>query len=830
MSKEQRRSILIIDDNRDFAEPLKLLLEREGYDVSLAFSVDDGITLLEHSVNPMFVMADRILEDGEPIEIRELESLSEASGDSYIVIYTTISEPTDEQIFNIMSKGAVRVIKREEVEGFVANIKLLTREFDELIEISSELQKITSERSKLVAALVGLDVGLTVIDRYFYCWFANDAQERIVGKPYSGNLCWKLFHHHPVSSGPCWGCPVKELLASSKPVERRFLSRFADGSVKWVSERFTPIRDSETKEVIAVREGVTEVKDTIVRGLSLDQRLQKIAEGLIHSGFGRARIYRALGDGHIELCAAAARTDDPKETQSKYRQSLGTLSLLYEECPYITRARDSKFGLFIPEWNTRDAPSPFAYILDLEPPYFVVPVFYDHVRLCGFLCVDFVNVEEGLREVMLRRYAKEDTLDWLQRDYAREVKEAFEAAEDQSAQRKFYEAVQRAEIGIGAARSVDDAISELRSALSALVPKCRVSVRISTDEGLKEYEKVCIGPREEEPPEVIGFDNSRSLAIQAVKVKHPLWIDDYQEYQKRAKREGIPLGYPDPEIESCAQIPLMFESKVFGSLSIDSWDPISWEAHGYIRPLLELSNLAALVVRDIALQEDLEQRSADLAAMTAYSITVSGDAMWKHWASQRLAEASMAVYECELILRQDGSKNELLEVLQSLKRDIQALKEGRPPDQAAGVCSLDSVLSALDDRFQESTVKLISKLPKSVPKVKAPRFHVRHILQILTDNAVESIRSSGIGKEVRITVRKVGRRFVETEVCDDGPGIPEGLKERLLREPIESEDAHGTGLLIARGTALQDGGDLFQRETNTGACFVLKLPAARAGK
>ena len=261
---ETLKSVLIVDDQPNFARTLGYGLEQEAYTVEIVGTVDDAIGRLQRGATPMFILADRMLE-GEAIEERELKRLSEAANDSHIVIYTFEDELEEKQKYVILDRGAVRVLGKQDVEKMVTDIKLLTQEFDELIGISSELQAFTSEREKIAAALVGSNVGLTVIDSHYRCWFANAIMEDIIGRPCSGELCWRLCHSHSVSSGPCWGCSIRQVLESGRSVDRLVLTRSADGSVKWLSTRSTPIHATGTDKIIGVREGITEDTEEIVK-------------------------------------------------------------------------------------------------------------------------------------------------------------------------------------------------------------------------------------------------------------------------------------------------------------------------------------------------------------------------------------------------------------------------------------------------------------------------------------------------------------------------------------------------------------------------------------
>lgn len=72
--------------------------------------------------------------------------------------------------------------------------------------------------------------------------------------------------------------------------------------------------------------------------------------------------------------------------------------------------------------------------------------------------------------------------------------------------------------------------------------------------------------------------------------------------------------------------------------------------------------------------------------------------------------------------------------------------------------------------------------------------------------------------------------WVTVRVCDNGPGVPDDLRERVF-EPFfttkSSREASGLGLAVARGIAEQSGGTLSIERPALGASFALRLPLAR---
>ena len=108
---------------------------------------------------------------------------------------------------------------------------------------------------------------------------------------------------------------------------------------------------------------------------------------------------------------------------------------------------------------------------------------------------------------------------------------------------------------------------------------------------------------------------------------------------------------------------------------------------------------------------------------------------------------------------------------------------------------------------------------------------LERILENLLDNAVSFSPENGT-IEVRVARRD---DFVETSVCDQGPGIPAEAREKVfmrfnsLRPEAEDFGQHsGLGLAIGRAIAEAHDGTLVVREpeNGTGACLVLTLPAA----
>ena len=111
---------------------------------------------------------------------------------------------------------------------------------------------------------------------------------------------------------------------------------------------------------------------------------------------------------------------------------------------------------------------------------------------------------------------------------------------------------------------------------------------------------------------------------------------------------------------------------------------------------------------------------------------------------------------------------------------------------------------------------------------------VAKLLRRAVRNLLENARRYSHG-DIGVTLRRSGD-WAEVRVCDHGPGVPEGQRERIFepfyRLPGASERAGGVGLGLAlvRSIAGRHRGSVHCEERadgSTGACFVLRLPLQR---
>jgi len=136
--------------------------------------------------------------------------------------------------------------------------------------------------------------------------------------------------------------------------------------------------------------------------------------------------------------------------------------------------------------------------------------------------------------------------------------------------------------------------------------------------------------------------------------------------------------------------------------------------------------------------------------------------------------------------------------------------------------------AAEEARLSEANVKLVSHI-RAGGLVNADPDQLHRILANLLRNAREAIEhQEGRRAKGRITVSltRAGDASL-VRVTDNGPGVPERVRERLF-QPFAGfgrPDSTGLGLAIARELAQAHGGDITLAATGPkGASFELRLP------
>jgi signal transduction histidine kinase len=148
---------------------------------------------------------------------------------------------------------------------------------------------------------------------------------------------------------------------------------------------------------------------------------------------------------------------------------------------------------------------------------------------------------------------------------------------------------------------------------------------------------------------------------------------------------------------------------------------------------------------------------------------------------------------------------------------------------------LDPIAGALRETVESLGIEIVvDHDPDERLALSLDKDRMHRVIENLVKNAREALSGKGMdayGKHIWIATRK-GGETVTIRVADDGPGIPEEVREKLFT-PFAShgkEKGTGLGLATVRNLVLAHGGQVHVESPapEGGAAFVLTFPAMQA--
>jgi signal transduction histidine kinase len=154
-------------------------------------------------------------------------------------------------------------------------------------------------------------------------------------------------------------------------------------------------------------------------------------------------------------------------------------------------------------------------------------------------------------------------------------------------------------------------------------------------------------------------------------------------------------------------------------------------------------------------------------------------------------------------------------------RTLDFARDGPPPPQLSLIGVRTLVSDAAESVRGTVAAFELDNFVALDQQVEADRNHLFRVLVNLLRNAAEAGAS-----RVRVRVRAIGHTLA-IELADDGPGLPDVVRENMFR-PFTSTrrtGGSGLGLAIARDLMLAHGGDIDLIATGpNGTTFRLTLP------
>ncbi|HUQ33675.1 MAG TPA: ATP-binding protein [Pyrinomonadaceae bacterium] len=149
--------------------------------------------------------------------------------------------------------------------------------------------------------------------------------------------------------------------------------------------------------------------------------------------------------------------------------------------------------------------------------------------------------------------------------------------------------------------------------------------------------------------------------------------------------------------------------------------------------------------------------------------------------------------------------------------------------------SIEEIVSTALERASPliSNHKMMVRLDAGLPVVRVDDRSVAEVVYTLVDNAA---KYSPAGTRINITATSADDRTVQLSVEDEGPGIPEALRERVFDKFFRAmrdgdsgthqPSGTGMGLAIAKGIVEAHGGRIRIKDSPgmQGSCVVVTLP------
>lgn len=238
------------------------------------------------------------------------------------------------------------------------------------------------------------------------------------------------------------------------------------------------------------------------------------------------------------------------------------------------------------------------------------------------------------------------------------------------------------------------------------------------------------------------------------------------------------------------------------------------ESHRLQERLMHVSRLATVGEMASGIAHELNQ---PLAAMATYA----------HACDRLLALPEPDIEEVrsalKLIAEQAVRGGDIIRHMRSLARSEESTRTRVDINALIGELS-----SLIQSDAKAHGVQLRLELAAGLPMVSANSGQIQQVVVNLVRNALEALapeRTAPPRSEVAVATRRTVEGHVEISISDNGPGVPEALKDRIF-DPFCTTKAMGTGLGLAISRSIisaHDGTLDFEPNQPTGARFTVRL-------
>lgn len=284
------------------------------------------------------------------------------------------------------------------------------------------------------------------------------------------------------------------------------------------------------------------------------------------------------------------------------------------------------------------------------------------------------------------------------------------------------------------------------------------------------------------------------------------WMLGYADYEVRGKKiENILIG-PDGLIPALEAAVKGIPTHNIGNVSLHRRSGYQFPAHIQTIPVNDENQVTGLVVlvSDISENEEIRSRSqqleqrAILGEVTAVFAHEVRNPINNIYSGLQLLAATMPVddphYENLNRLQAECVRlNHLMESVLNFSRNTQYKFEAVDLEMV-----LKRMLDRWQPRFARVSVKPFFQVEKGTPLVSADPRAIEQVFTNLISNATDAMSKNGGNLAIRIAPKTLmpNRKHVSIKVSDDGPGIPDEIRDRIF-EPFVTTKSNGTGLGLA---------------------------------
>jgi PAS domain S-box-containing protein len=238
-----------------------------------------------------------------------------------------------------------------------------------------------------------------------------------------------------------------------------------------------------------------------------------------------------------------------------------------------------------------------------------------------------------------------------------------------------------------------------------------------------------------------------------------------------------------------------------------------------------------LVIRDLTEQKNLEAQIQRKERLSAMGELASGVA---HEIRNPLNTIGTIVQQLNSDFEPSENSEEFHElnslVYKEVKRINQTIQDflrfSRPEAMNVETFPLDDLVDQMKQQYESMARE--KSLQLSIDQrwngqVVWDRNQIQQVLMNLLQNAMDAVETGG---EIRLTLRELDEYTIEIKVADNGPGIPEEIRNKIFNLYYTTKpQGTGIGLSMVQRIIDEHGGVItLESEPGSGTTFTIRLP------